>query len=91
MINFQDYPPLLTVAELQKLLRIGRGKAYDMIRDEEVPAYKLRGAIRIPRDELLHTLEQQRESQRENARQENADTRTKLAVVPLAKGGEKKG
>lgn len=32
MINVEDFPPLLTVPEVQQLLRIGRGKAYDMIR-----------------------------------------------------------
>jgi hypothetical protein len=43
MINVEDFPPLLTVSEVQQLLRIGRGKAYDMIRTKEIPLKKVQG------------------------------------------------
>ncbi len=85
MINFSDYPPLLKVAEAQKLLRVGRGKVYDMIRAREIPAYRLRGAIRIPRDVLLDMLEQQQDGPWE---QEKAPDMANIYSVPLAKGGE---
>ncbi len=83
MIN-DELPPLLTVAEVQKLLRIGRGKAYDMIRAKEIPSKKLRGAIRILRDPLLRMLEQELEPQ-----QETPDTGAKLHPVPPPKEGKK--
>ena len=81
MINVEDFPPLLTVSEVQQLLRIGRGKAYDMIRAREIPSRKFRGAIRIPRDELFRMLEQ-------DPQQESSDPEAKLHSVPPAKGGE---
>jgi len=59
MINLADYPPIMTVAQTMKLLNIGRGKVYDMIKAKEIPSYRLRGSLRIPRDELLQKLEQQ--------------------------------
>jgi excisionase family DNA binding protein len=78
MINIDDFPALLTESEVQKLLRIGRGKAYDMIRAKEIPSRKLRGAIRIPRDELLRMLEQE-------PQQETRNSGAKLNTVPPAK------
>ena len=66
MINVEDFPPLLTVSEVQQLLRIGRGKAYDMIRAKEIPSRKFRGAIRIPGDELLRMLEQDPQQESSN-------------------------
>jgi excisionase family DNA binding protein len=86
MIKYDDLPLLLTVTEVQKLLRIGRGKAYDMIRSKEIPSKKLRGAIRIPRDTLLRMIEQE---QQQEPQQEISETGAKLHSVPLAKGGKK--
>jgi excisionase family DNA binding protein len=85
MIKYDDLPLLLTVTEVQKLLRIGRGKAYDMIRSKEIPSKKLRGAIRIPRDTLLRMIEQEQQE----PQQEIPETGAKLHSVPLAKGGKK--
>jgi excisionase family DNA binding protein len=51
-------PMLLTVAEVQKLLRLGRGKTYALIRANKIPSIRLGGAIRIPRDALLHMLQE---------------------------------
>jgi excisionase family DNA binding protein len=53
-----DLPLLLTVADIKRILRIGRGKAYAMIKAREIPSIKLGGSIRIPRDALLRSLEQ---------------------------------
>lgn len=52
-------PLLLTVAEVQKLLRLGRGKTYALIRSKEIPSVRLGSAIRIPRDALLNMFSQQ--------------------------------
>ncbi len=81
VIDLEDFPPLLTVAEVQKLLRIGRGKAYDMIRAKEIPSKKFRGAIRIPRDELLRMLEQ-------DSQQESSDSGANIHSVPPPKEGK---
>ncbi len=73
MIDINDLPLLLTIGEARKLLRIGRGKAYDMARQGEIPAIRLRGEIRIPRDQLLRMILPQ---------QEIPDVGAKLASVP---------
>jgi excisionase family DNA binding protein len=73
-------PLLLTVAETQKLLRLGRGKTYALIRSKEIPSVRLGGAIRIPRDALLHVICQQQ--------QEFPDTGAKLYSVPPPKEGK---
>jgi excisionase family DNA binding protein len=73
-------PLLLTVAEAQKLLRLGRGKTYALIRSKEIPSVRLGGAIRIPRDALLHMFYQQE--------QDFPGTGAKLYSVPPPKEGK---
>jgi|GEM_PF-2828058 excisionase family DNA binding protein len=79
MINHDDIPLLLTVTETQKLLRLGRGKTYALIRSNEIPSIRLGGAIRIPRGALLRMLEQQ----------EFANARANVYSVPPAKEAKK--
>jgi excisionase family DNA binding protein len=56
MKTHEELPLLLTVADVQKILRLGRSKTYEMIKSNEIPSIKLGGSIRIPRDRLLATL-----------------------------------
>lgn len=42
-------PSFLTVAEVQKILRISRGKAYELVKTGEIPSTKIGDSIRIPR------------------------------------------
>lgn len=54
----RDAPPaVLTVEEAAKLLRIGRGPAYEAVRRGEIPSVKLGRTIRVPRAALLSMLE----------------------------------
>ena len=49
--------PVLTVVETARLLRIGRNKAYDLVRAGVIPSIRLGRSIRIPRDALLRWLD----------------------------------
>jgi excisionase family DNA binding protein len=43
---------LLRPLEVQKILRIGRSKLYEMIARQELPVVRIGRAVRIPRREL---------------------------------------
>ena len=51
-----EYPPVLTVEEAAKILRIGRTAAYEAVRRGELPAIKLGRSLRVPRALLLELL-----------------------------------
>ena len=55
---------LLTSREVQDLLKIGRTKLWDLVRNNDFPAYRLgdgsRASLRFKRSELLAWLEQNR-------------------------------
>lgn len=42
--------PFFSPSEIAGLLGIGRGRVYQMIRAGEIPATRVAGAIRIPRE-----------------------------------------
>ncbi|HKB32686.1 MAG TPA: helix-turn-helix domain-containing protein [Candidatus Dormibacteraeota bacterium] len=47
-----DLPPVLTVDEARRVLRIGRRQLYQAIARHHVPAVKVGRSIRIPRSSL---------------------------------------
>lgn len=52
-----EMPLVLTIEEAAKLLRIGRGAAYELARRGELPVVRLGRTLRVPRhrlDELLN-------------------------------------
>ena len=55
--NANALPPVLTVEETAAFLRIGRNKAYDLVRTSVIPSITLGRSIRIPRDALLRWLD----------------------------------
>lgn len=57
MIDRSKYPPLLTVIEVAKLVRISRQSIYNMIRRGVIKSVHIGGCIRVPRDELIDMLE----------------------------------
>ena len=50
---FSHYPDLLSVNDVRHALRIGRTKAYEMIKSGEIQSIKIGNAIRIPKISLL--------------------------------------
>ena len=52
-ITLDNCPAILTVPEMAQVLRIGRNKAYQLVRDGDIPSIKLGRDIRIYREDLL--------------------------------------
>lgn len=62
--TFEDLPEVLTVEEAARVLRIGRGAAYELARQwrategrEGLPVVRLGRSLRVPRAALLRLLE----------------------------------
>lgn len=51
-----DYPDMLTVAELQELLRIGQRQAYELCKEYDFPSIRIGNSIRIPKQALLEWI-----------------------------------
>jgi hypothetical protein len=54
--SLAEYPDLLTVGDLQKVLRIGRNGTYEAIRRSDVPVVRIGRCIRIPKLAVLKLL-----------------------------------
>jgi excisionase family DNA binding protein len=48
---------LLTVAELQRLLSLGRTKTYELIASREIPSYKIGHVVRVRRQDVEEFLD----------------------------------
>jgi excisionase family DNA binding protein len=55
-VTLDDAPDLLTVKEAKAILRCGKNQLYAAVRDGEMPAIRVRGAIRIPKRALVAML-----------------------------------
>jgi len=51
---------LLTVEQVQELLKVGRTFAYSLVRSGELPSYRIGRLLRIRRRDVEHWLENQR-------------------------------
>lgn len=49
---FENYPDLLTLKQCQQALQIGRCSVLELVQSGELPAFKLKGAWRVKRDDL---------------------------------------
>lgn len=62
---FEQYPDLLTVAELQDILQVGRYTAYRLIKTGAIPSVKIGRKIRVPKrgvvDYILRTCYDERQ------------------------------
>lgn len=45
----KEHPEIMTIAEVAKALRIGKNKAYDLVKAGKLPALKLGGKIIVPK------------------------------------------
>jgi putative molybdopterin biosynthesis protein len=51
---------LMTVEQVQELLKVGRTFAYSLVRSGELPSYRIGRLLRIRRRDVEHWLENQR-------------------------------
>lgn len=54
--NFEDIPPVLTVKDLQRLLRVSINTAYGLVRSGEIRAKTVGRQLRIPRSEFIRYI-----------------------------------
>ena len=50
---FPDYPDIVTVAQLQKMLGISRHAAYDLLGEGEISCIRLGNAYKIPKINVI--------------------------------------
>jgi excisionase family DNA binding protein len=55
--NLADLPPVLKVADVARVLSIGRRQAYALVADGIVRSVRIGRALRIPRSALIAFLE----------------------------------
>ncbi len=60
MNNYETIPDVLTIPELQKVLRIGRSTAYRLIQTSELRCIRIGRSIRIPKECVVEFIETQR-------------------------------
>ena len=56
LVMFREYPDVLTVANLQKMLRIGRHEVYRLILSGKLYALKIGKSYRIPKVKAIDYL-----------------------------------
>ena len=50
---FNDYPDVVTVKDLCKMLNIGRNNAYELVRCGEISSLKIGRQIRISKESII--------------------------------------
>lgn len=60
--DLYEYPPVMTVPEVQKMLRIGRSAAYRLVakgwKEKTFPVIKVGDTYRVPRDAFICWMEE---------------------------------
>jgi len=56
-LSLDAMPEVLKVEEMAKLLRIGRGIAYEMVRRGEIRSVRFGRAIRVPKKAVVEYLQ----------------------------------
>ena len=51
---YPDYPDIVTVPQLQKMLGISRGLAYKLVRENEIHGIKIGNALRVPKANVIN-------------------------------------
>ena len=56
IVNAEDLPLVLTVAEVAKILGVGKNTAYDFIRSGAIKSVRVGRQIRVPKSAFLEFL-----------------------------------
>lgn len=59
VVDFNSLPEILTVGDLQSILRLSRAKCYTLVHQEDFPKVTIGRCIRIPKKGLIAWLETQ--------------------------------
>ncbi len=52
-VMFADYPDIVNITQLQKMLCIGEHAAYNLIKDGKIPTLKIGNAFRIAKVSVI--------------------------------------
>ncbi len=52
-IMFKEYPDIVTVAQLQKMLHISRQLSYELINSGQIRAFRVGNSYRIPKIDVI--------------------------------------
>lgn len=55
-VMFTEYPDLLSINELRRMLGVSKHKAYDLINDGSINAIKIGNAFRIPKINVINYI-----------------------------------
>ena len=59
--TYNEFPPVMTVADLEKFLHIGRSTAYKLVRSGKLKTFRVEKQIRISRDALIEYIKQEQQ------------------------------
>ena len=59
---FSDYPDVVTVAQLRKMLGISRHLAYELICEQKIKAFQLGNSYKIPKVNVIEYIIQSQEN-----------------------------
>ncbi len=54
---FQEYPDVVSVEQLCKMLRIGRNTAYHLLKSGTIQAIRIGRQYRIPKKQVIHYMD----------------------------------
>ena len=54
---YDSIPDIMTVDEMRNVLKIGRNKAYSLVRNGEIKSLKIGGSLRIPKRYLIDFID----------------------------------
>ncbi len=53
---FTDYPDVVTVPQLMKMLSVGRQAAYELVHSGEIQSFKVGKSIKIPKIKIIEYI-----------------------------------
>jgi excisionase family DNA binding protein len=54
--TFTDYPDIISVKQLQEMLHIGKNRALELLRNNEIPYIKIGYTFKIPKVHVIEFL-----------------------------------
>ncbi|MCM1233177.1 MAG: helix-turn-helix domain-containing protein [Ruminococcus flavefaciens] len=81
MTDFENVPDVLTMEDLQKVLRIGRSTAYRLVKANDIPCVRIGRSIRIPKRFVVEYIQASVEDRR-NVRYDGDNVTTQDRGLP---------
>lgn len=81
---FPDYPDIVTVRQLTKMLGISRALAYDLINDGEIQAVMIGKSYKIPKVNVINYVTEELEVKKHGKETDPAYADAEIEVQPSA-------